>query len=253
MLPPITVVMTLFIPPLDGPYGGMPRLKCAAQTIMSWGRHLKYDGELRLYVANDSVSIPEGIANDMAHSFSPWPVVVGHTQGQGLGGALNKGLQYAWPHSPLAAYVDDSYSLVQDYDITPWAKVLMRQTEYEDQPADKRKWPLGAVSLMPPRPGQDGGTCLYSQDIRTEGVAGIVFEKRGYVWNGRPFLYHKRFFDRYGYTPEGVGGYEWESQYADHVVATPGPQVLYGFNDPFQHVWSVLLGNAPPGWTGEKP
>lgn len=250
LLPPVTIVMTLFIPPIDGPYGGWARFQSARQTVLSWGRHMKYSGQLQLYIANDSVAIHEAMANQMGEDFSPWPVAVGHTQGAGLGGALNHGLQWAFDRSPLAIYADDSYSLVEDVDLTPWASVLMRQEERRDEDAP---WPLGAVSLMPPRPEQVRGRVVYYQDIRTEGVAGVIFERQGYNWNGRPLMYHKRFFDAYGWTPEGVTGYEWERVYAEHFVETPGPDVLYAFIDPWQHVWSVLLGNAPAGWSGEKP
>lgn len=240
-LPPITVIMTMFIPPLDGPYGGWSRFQMAKQTIMSWGRHMKYTGDLQLLVANDSVAIKDDIANQMAVDFSPWPVEVGHTHGMGLGGGLNHGLRRALEVSPLVIYADDSYSLVEDIDLTPWASVLMR---HED---------IGAVSLMPPRPEQHGGTVVYCHNIRTEGVAGIIFERHGYSWNGRPLMYHKRFFDAYGETPEGCSGYEWEQRYAEKFVATPGPEILYAFHDPFQHVWDVLLGNAPAGWDGGRP
>lgn len=241
LLPPITVIMTMFIPPIGGPYGGWSRLQMAKQTIMSWGRHMKYTGDLQLLVANDSVAIDDEIANQMAENFTPWPVVVGHTHGMGLGGGLNHGLKRALEISPLVIYADDSYSLIEDIDLTPWASVLMR---HED---------IGAVSLMPPRPEQRGGRVAYFHNIRTEGVAGVTFERQGYTWNGRPLMYHKRFFDTYGYTPEGCTGYEWEEQYAKTFVDTPGPDILFGFIDPWQHVWSVLLGNAPAGWSGEKP
>ncbi len=240
-LPPITVIMTMFIPHMDGPYGGLSRFQDAKQTIMSWGRHMKYTGGLQLFVANDSVAIKDDVANQMAIDFSPWPVEVGHTHGLGLGGALNHGLRRALEVSPLVLCTDDSYSLIEDIDLTPWATVLMR---HED---------IGSVSLMPPRPEQKGGQVVYCQNIRTEGVAGVIFERHGYSWNGRSQIYHKRFFDAYGYMPEGGTGYEWEQQYAEHFVATPGPEILYAFIDPWEHVWSVLLGNAPAGWDGGKP
>jgi hypothetical protein len=239
-LPPLTIVMTMFIPPQGGPYGGFSRFQSAKQTIMSWGRHMRYSGELRLYVANDSVAITEEEAEEIK-KYSALSTAVVHTHGLGLGGALNEGLRRSFEDSPLAIYADDSYSLIEDINFDPWATVLMRNDD------------IGAVSLMPPRPEQSGGRCLYFHQIRTEGVAGVVFERQGYTWNGRPLMYHKRFFDVYGWTPEGGTGYEWEQQYAEHFTATPGPDVLYAFIDPWQHVWSVLLGNAPPGWSGENP
>lgn len=238
-LPLITVIMTMFITPIDGAFGGWSRLQTAKQTIMSWGRHMRYTGDMKLYVANNSIAIPDEMANQMAADFTPWPVEVGHTHGAGLGGGLNQGLYRAFESSPLVIFADDSYSLIEDIDLTPWASVLMK---HED---------IGAVSLMPPRPEQRGGAVNYLHNIRTEGVAGVIFERHGYTWNGRPLMYHKRFFDAYGYTPENCTGYEWEQQYAEHFVATPGPEILFAFIDPWQHVWSTLLGNAPPKWDGK--
>ncbi len=236
-LPAITVVMTLFIPPTEG---GFARLKGAKQTLLSWGRHMKYAGAIRVHIVNDSTELDasevEGGPDALAR-FSAFPVVVSHTHGRGLGGGFNLGVQQALLESPLVLYADDSYSLVEDIDLTPWARVLL---EHED---------IGAVSLMPPRPGLTGGYCGYFHNIRTEGVAGMTFPKEGYVWNGRPLLYHSRFFGAYGLTPEGCSGYEWENAYSQHYNETPGPGVFFGFIDPWQHVWSgVRLGDKPPGW-----
>ena len=238
-LPPITVLMTLYIPPTEG---GFARLKGAKQTLLSWGRHMKYAGPLRVHIANDSTELAESEVEggpDALAKFSAVEVVVSHTRGSGLGGAFNRGLGEAMAHGGLVLYADDSYSLVEDINLTPWAQVL---EQYEE---------IGAVSLMPPRPGLRGGYCAYFHNIRTEGVAGMIFPKEGYVWNGRPLLYHPRFFEAYGLTKEGCSGYEWENTYSEHYNATPGPNVLFGFIDPWQHVWSgVRLGDKPPGWKG---
>jgi len=228
--------MTLFIPPTEG---GFSRLQAAKQTLISWGRHMKYPGALALHIANDSVDLDDSEVVRLA-TFSPWPEVVSHTKGKGLGGALNEGLKAAFKCSPLAIYADDSYSLVEDLDLMPWASVLMQNED------------LGAVSLMPPRPDQRGGQTLYFHNIRTEGVAGVVFERQAYAWNGRPLLYHKRFFDYYGLTKEYCSGYEWEREFAErYVQMSGGPSVLYAFHDPWQHVWGgVRLGDKEPGWSG---
>lgn len=235
-LPPITVVMTVFIPPTEG---GFARLQGARQTALSWGRHMRYSGQLRLHVADDSVATSEA-ETEMIMQFSPWEAEATHTRGKGLGGGLNEGLRAAFSHGDLALYADDSYSLIADLDLTPWARVLL---EHED---------IGAVSLMPPRPEQKGGQVVYVHGIHLEGVAGVVFGRQGYNWNGRPLLYHRRFFDYYGATLEHSSGYEWEADYANRYNSMPeGPCVLFAFLDPFQHVWSgVRLGDKPPGWSG---
>lgn len=235
-LPAITVVMTVFIPPTEG---GFARLQGARQTALSWGRHMRYAGDLRLHVADDSVATADA-ETELIMTFSPWEAEVTHTRGAGLGGGLNAGLRAAFAHSDLALYADDSYSLISDLDLTPWARVLL---EHED---------IGAVSLMPPRPEQHGGTTVYLYGIELEGVAGVVFSREGYNWNGRPLLYHKRFFNHYGPTLERASGYEWEADYADRYNKMPeGPAVLFAFQTPFQHVWSgVRLGDKPAGWKG---
>lgn len=238
-LPPLTVMMTLFIPPTEG---GFSRLKGAKQTLLSWGRHLKYPGQLRVHIANDSTDLSdvevEGGPDALA-GFSAFPVTVSHTRGSGLGGGFNEGVRQSMRHGPLMLYADDSYSLVEDIDLAPWARLLMEQEG------------VGAVSLMPPRPGMEGGTCVYYYGIRTEGVAAIVFPKSGYNWNGRPLLYHQRWFEAYDLTPEHCSGYEWENSYSEHYNATAGPALVFAVIDPWQHVWSgARLGDKPPGWRG---
>lgn len=235
-IPQITMVITLYIPPTEG---GFSRFQGARQSAISWGRHIKYPGGMRLHVANDSTQMQDAEIEDIA-KFSPWEVEFTHTSGKGLGGALNGGINAASKHTDLILVADDSYSLVEDLDLTPWARVLL---EHED---------LGAVSLMPPRPGQDGGICLYLYGIETEGVAGVVFERKAFAWNGRPMLYHKRFFEFYGPMKENCSGYEWEDDYSHRYNDNPtGPSVLYPFFDPWQHVWSgVRLGDKPAGYKG---
>ena len=235
-LPPITVVFTTFIPNSEG---GFARLMGAKQTVISWARHLRYTGQLRLQMVNDSVGVPDDEVAKIA-DFSPLPIAVIHTHGKGLGGALNEGIKAAFEVSPLMLMADDSYSLVDDLDLTPWAEVLLQHDD------------IGAVSMMPPRPGQTGGEVLYIYNIRTEGVAGIVLHRHAYAWNGRPMLYAQRWFNAYGWFAEGVSGYELEQKYAEHYVETPGPAVFYAFLDPWQHVWSgVRLGDKPAGWDGK--
>jgi hypothetical protein len=235
-LPTITVVSPLFIPNSEG---GFSCLMGAKQTIISWARHLHYAGQLRIHLVNDSVDVPEGEIAKIT-DFSSFETTISHTHGRGVGGALNEGIRTALSVSPLILMTDDSYSLIEDVDLTPWATALMR---HED---------IGAVSLMPPRPGQTGGEVLYIYDIRTEGLAGIVFHRHAYAWNGRPMLYAQRWFNAYGWFLENVSGYELEREYAERYVNTPGPPVLYAFLDPFQHVWSgVRLGDKPPGWDGK--
>lgn len=234
-LPTITVVPTLYIPPIEGGFG---RLQVAKQTIMSWGEHMKYAGDLRLHVCDDTVQGWEDTEQVLEYCRWADPTIQ-HTRGRGLGGALNAGLRVAFEKSPLVIYADDSYSLVGDVDLTPWAALLMREEG------------IGAVSLMPPRPGQAGGECLYFHGIRTEGIAAVKFTRDGATWNGRPFMYHRRFFEFYGATPEDCSGYEWEIGYGLRFVEmAEGPEVVFAFHDPFQHVWTVRLGDKPPGWDG---
>ena len=191
-----------------------------------------------MHLANDSVGVSDEEMEKIV-GFSPFETVISHTHGKGLGGALNEGIRAAFEVSPLVLMTDDSYSLIDDIDLTPWATVLMRHDD------------IGAVSLMPPRPGQTGGEVLYIHDIRTEGLAGIVFHRHAYAWNGRPMLYAQRWFNAYGWFAEGVTGYELEREYAERYNETAGPAVFYAFLDPWQHVWSgVLLGDKPAGWKG---
>jgi hypothetical protein len=240
ILPPVTMVMTLYIPPIEGGFG---RLQVAKQTIMSWGRYLNYAGELRLHIADDTVRGFE--CTEELLQFSPWPTSISHTQGKGLGGALNEGARQALEVSPLFIYADDSYSLRDPLNLTSWARIL---TEF-GEPVNGQKG-IGAISLMPPRPEQRGGQVI-EFGVETESVRAIRFERQGYTWNGRPFLYHRRFVEHYGVFPEGVSGYEWERIYAERYVESPdGPEALQAIHDPWLHIWTVRLGDKPAGWEG---
>jgi hypothetical protein len=234
-LPPITIVSPVFIPQTEG---GWSRMMGAKQSVISWGRHLRYADGLRLHLVNDSVDVPEVEVAKIV-PYSPFETVISHTHGRGLGAALNEGVRAGLAVSPLVFVVDDSYSLVADLDLTPWAMTLMQHEE------------IGALGLMPPFRGQTGGDVKYIDDIRTEGLVLIEFHRHAFAWNGRPALYHGRWFDAYGWFLEGVTGNEEEVDYAGRYVNTPGPPILYAFLDPWQHVWSgVRLGDKPPGWRG---
>lgn len=231
--PPVTFVATLYVPATEG---GFSRFNGAKQTIISWARHVKYAGQLRVHIANDSVEVNDDHIESIKNH-CPWDITVGHTRGGGLGKAFNEGVKEAMKHSPLVVYADDSYSLISDLDLTPWVEVLLR---HED---------IGAVGLMSPYPDQGGGRVVEFGNIRTETVRGIIFDRRPYTWNGRPFLYHERFFDAYQLSPEGGSGYDWEADYMRTFIDTPGPEVVYPFLEPWQHVWSgVRLGDKPAGW-----
>lgn len=241
-LPPITIVMTLYIPPIEGGFG---RLQTAKQTVQSWDRLLRYAGELRLHVADDTVEGWEA-TEDVAH-YCHWPTSVSHTYGSGLGGALNAGMEVAYKTSPLWVYADDSYSLRDPLDLTPWATILMKYGDPEGGQAG-----IGAIALMPPRPEQHGGQVVEFAAGETETTRTVRFERHGYNWNGRPFLYHRRFTDYYGQWAAGVTGYEWERIGAERYVSAPdGPCVLHACHDPWLHVWTVRLGDKPAGWRGD--
>jgi len=233
--PPVTLVMTVYIPPIEGGFG---RLQCAKQTVASWARNLHYPGELRLHIADDTVVGFE--ATEVIAEFCPWPVTITHTKGAGLGGALNAGVLKATEVSPFFIYADDSYSLRDPLDLSPWIGILQQDES------------VGAISLMPPRPEQHGGRVReYGGGLQVETIRTIEFERHGYTWNGRPFLYHRRFIEHYGAFPENCTGYEWEQIYAErYVQMSEGPCVLFAFHDPWLHVWTVRLGDKPAGWNG---
>jgi hypothetical protein len=113
MMEPITVILQTF-----------KRTDYAVRTIAAAHELLRYDGELRWYVADDGSSI-EHIAMVMGALDQP-PAGL-HSGRQGYGGNANTAWRSA--KSALTFWLEDDFELTQPLDLTPHAYALMESEQ----------------------------------------------------------------------------------------------------------------------------
>jgi hypothetical protein len=225
MRPPITIVMTTWMP--EGPVGESRRSSARA-ALTSWRLHLDYEGELRLHIADDGSPVEDLIKSVGARYDGFWPTTTSRQQRRGVGASLNAGLKASWGNSPLAAYFVDDWGLAAPFDLTPWAELLA-----EDET-------VGMVRLGPPHPWIEGQV-----EHHLEGW--WMRLKRGfYAFAHRPALYHQRFFDAYGYFEEGVNAFECEQIYSERFNRSQGPDIVYALPYPWVHLGVTEVGGVVP-------
>lgn len=220
-LPDITIVMTTYFPEGDT---GIARYKAMSQTVLSWEKHLKYEGIIRLHMADDG---SQGYGRPTYYDSRL--VTTSNQNRKGVGASLNTGFQIAYKHSPLVAYFVDDWSLTQELDITAWAKVLL---ERED---------IGMVRLGMPHPNLTG---------RVEHLGelgwGLILDSYSYAYGQRPAIYHKRFTDAYGRFPEDCSAMDCERMYSERVNAMEGPKVMLALPHSWKHLDSVSMSDWTP-------
>lgn len=230
-LPPLAILITTL-----APAGGELRVQAAVRAVKSWQKHLKYAGKIHVHVADD------GSSPSLRYGWDFWNELVGdgmtfsysRQEAKGVGASLNAGLAVCHEKTPITLYAVDDWELTHDFDATPWAELLM---ENED---------VGCIRLGIPNPFLRQGTIrLFNQGWTVD------FERYGYYWAMRPAIYHRRFFDSYGVLPEMVNPYEVDRIYNEHICRNSGPDVLLALFCPFQHIWSIELGDIEPG--GDVP
>ncbi|MDZ4246457.1 MAG: hypothetical protein U1D67_04975, partial [Dehalococcoidia bacterium] len=147
---------------------------------------------------------------------------------KGVGASLNRGFKRAFQTSPLAMYMVDDWMLNEYYDLDPWVKLI---EEHED---------IGMIRLGPPHPGLTGK--IVHDDNRWY----MRLDRHDYVYGMRPALYHKRFFDAYGWFKEGVSAVECEQDYNVRFCDSRGPDIIYALPTPWEHIRTLDLGELQP-------
>lgn len=206
---PITIVMTTW-------HVDRQRVKLAEDTLKSWIKHLHYDGELRLHVADDGSTVPF-----MPNGWWQGPISFSSQHRKGVGASLNAGFREAYKTSPLVFYGVDDWLLTQDFDLTPWSRMLM---ERED---------IGIVRLGPPHPYLRGMIMPLTEYWQGWG---LILERYGLTVGHRPELFHKRWTDHYGWFEENVNAQECERLASVEYANRPdGPLIVYALCHPWFH------------------
>jgi|SRR3990167_8763843 len=213
--PPITLVMTTWITePI--------RKEVAESTLQSWVNNMKYDGELRLHVADDGSTVEW-------HPETIWkgPISFSRQERRGVGASLNAGFRKAFEVSPLCGYFVDDWICTEEIDLTPWAQLLM---ERED---------VGIVRLGPPHPFMRGSIEIYTTNW--QGWA-LKLERFGLCVGHRPELFHKRFTDFYGMWDENLNACETERLASVRYANMPGgPSIVMALPHKFFHRHSDVV------------
>lgn len=254
-LPPIVVIATTWAP--EGPVGDS-RLESFRRALLSWG-DLHYDGPLYLHVADDgsreALILDGGEVGGLAapirlaarEVFAGFEEISSTQQHRkGVGASLNAGLAAAFDRTPLALYLVDDWELTEPLDLTPWAKLLLRDRN------------VGCVRLGPPHPGISGRVDMFEEGfaIRLDPANG------GFVMGHRPALYHQRFHERYGWYAEGESAYEVERLFNEHFCREASAlrlehiagwnlgkeevDILYALPVPWQHIGEAEVGDITP-------
>lgn len=226
--PPITIVMTTFIPTGDD---GDKRILVEDAALQTWADNLKYRGKINLHIADDG-SVKEGI-----HIPNRWmrnldSLSYSSQSRKGVGASLNAGFRKAFETSPLAIYLADDWSLIEPLDLTPWAQLLM---ERED---------VGVVRFSPPHPSIRGSVEAFTTNLQSWGLR---LDRYGYAYGHRPALHHKRFWDAYGEYAEKCTALECEDRYNLNYCSKEGPDVILTLPSKFEHLSSVELAYVNPG------
>lgn len=245
-LPPLTIVVTTWLPPADGG----ARFAVMKQARRSWSNNLIYeDGDTAGtidYVIGDDGSPRDTLPQiaEVYRSFSRSTITMLPGSREGVGASLNRCVREIsdWGRE-LALYMVDDWALSNTLDITPWVKLLLQDES------------IGAVRLGPPHPDLTGRV----MHLGELGWA-LALDRHHYAFSFRPTLFHKRFFEAYGPFEEGVSALECERQYNERFCRwqvmshsppakygeVVGPDIVLALPSPFSHLYSVELSAIVP-------
>jgi len=225
--PPIGLVVTTYIPP-----GGEARIRdVITPTVPSWIKHLKYDGDIHVHVADDGSGVFDFGLDFWKRLFSGWPksITWSTADRQGVGASLNRAHQQLWEISPITLYAVDDWALETDLYLDTYVGALTDES-------------VGCIRLGASMPNLHGGVMR-----QMPGCWGIAFDRYSYYWSQRPALYHKRFWDAYGKVPENVDALTVDNIYNETMIKNPkGPDVVLAVMCPWVHIPSVELGTVTP-------
>jgi hypothetical protein len=217
-LPDINLVTTVYFPPDER---GAIREEGFRQSLQSWYTNLMYEGNINLIVIND------GPALEPYREWDRGQLCLGHER-NGMGGSLNVGFKTVFEHSPLVLNVLDDLLLMKSFDLTPWAQLLLEDEHF------------GAIRLMAPHPDTSGRITPLWKTPTEEYGWGIIFDRHNLAAGLLPTLYHKRFFDAYGWFEENISAWDCEKLFNDKFCQLEGPEIVM----PLPPFWKGGIGSS---------
>lgn len=199
-------------------------------TVEAAIKHLKYDGPLLWYVADDGS--PEHHWRDIRSMLELGRQTIAgyHQVRRGYGGNANAAWAAVREISPLALFLEDDWELTQDLDLWPYAALLVTDPN------------IGMVRLGYLNPGLGG------EVISRDGRLYLDFDrepidKGQYVFTGHPSLRHTRYWEAYGDYQEGLMPGDTELAYAYQYRIGSGPKIVWPLEYPpqgyFGHIGAV--------------
>lgn len=225
--PPVTIVMTTW-------FNTIERQLVAQDTLESWNKKLRYDGELHLHIADDGSdgSLPAWFPEQI---WTVGDITYSKQHRKGVGSSLNKGFKKAFERSPIVLYMVDDWRLLESFDITPWVYLLQQRED------------VGIVRLGPPHPHLMG--TIEPMTELWQGWA-LRLARHGLVVGHRPELFHQRMLDYYGWFDEKVNAQECERLYSVRWAADEdGPDIVLALPHPWYHIDQTEL----PSTSGVEP
>lgn len=223
-LPPLTIVVTTYEPQEDRE---ATRLQAFDEAVLSWSQHLHYDGEIQLHIADDGSPRAEYV--EQIISGSPIKVAGWSRQDRrGVGASLNNGFKTGFGYGDVCAYFVDDWVLDRDLDVTPWIRQLCEDGT------------IGIVRLGPPHPDTTG-------TIRALPYGwSIQLDRHHYAFGHRPALYHRRFFEAYGWFDEMCSAWECERLYNERFCRLTGPEIVLALPDFWYPLYPFHVGEIDP-------
>lgn len=209
----LTILTTTYYPDTEE---GRERANMALECMNSWARFIKFNGwKAELFIADDGSEI----------NIIKWH---SRQERKGIGASLNAGFKAIFELSDVALYIVDDWMLNDEINVDQWVDLL------------KHSERVGMVRIGPPHPDLTGKIEMFR-----DGFA-LVLDRHNYAYAMRPALYHKRFFDVYGWFQEGISCWECERLYNEHFCASEGPEIVYALPDYWEHKDILQLGQLEP-------
>lgn len=241
MKPTIFIACTTWLPP------GYEELRATTfhRAVRSWSSNLNYDGEIGLHVADDgsdSKSFQRLIVEPL--NWLRGPVTFSSQDRHGVGASLNAALRQT-DDTPLILHAVDDWEVIESFDLSIWADILLRNED------------VGMVRFFP-HPDLTGKIRRFRKFTEEEdaniskGLGGwghysLELDRHHFAFATRPFLAHRRFFDRYGTFLENVSACEAEQHYNETFCReTDGPKVLLALPQHWEQLYSVALSDVKP-------
>jgi len=217
---------------------GAKRYRTMLEVIKSWKDHLHYSGDLELIVCDDGTEelksgnkkITPAVMVEAINKVWGKKIEYSSSHRLGIGASFNRGFAAAFDATDQAIYIPDDMRLLVDFDLDPWVKFL---DEYPD---------YGMVRLGLVHPNLMGETKF----IPEIGYGMALIKEQGYVYAGRPALFHKRFMDAYGHFQEGSSAIDCENDYNRRFMHSPGPDVFLALPYRWHHDDVLELGHMTP-------